>query len=95
MACLSAEATCAWLTKVAKINIVAVEPQETWDGTLNMNAVMTDFVVNMFPGRLSKEAATVVDDIAITGKMLDDGRIWELMRCIKDLKIGERTVDIL
>ena len=92
---LSAEATCAWLANVAKINIVAVEPQETRDRTLNTNSVMTDSIVNVFPSRVSKEAAMVVDDITMTRKMLDDGRIWELMRCIKDLKIGERTVDIL
>ena len=92
---LSAEATCARLADVPKVNIVAVEPQETQDRTLNTYAVMTDSVVNMFPAELSKEATTVVDDIAITGKTLDDGRIWELLRCVKDLKISERTVDIL
>ena len=31
---LSAEATCAWLADVLKVNVVAVEPQETRDRTL-------------------------------------------------------------
>ena len=83
------------MANIAKLNMVAVEPQETGDRTFNTNVIMTDSVVNVFPARLGKEAAIVVDDIAITGKTLDDGRIWKLVRCVKDLKIGERSVDIL
>lgn len=92
---LSAEVTCAWLADVAKLDIVAIEPQETRNRTFDTNAIMMDSVVNVFPARLSKEAATVVDNIAIAGKMLNNGRIWKLMRRVKDLKISERSVDTL
>lgn len=92
---LSAEATCAWLADVAKLDIVAIEPQETRNRTFDTNAIMTDSVVNVFPARLGKEAATVVENIAVAGKTLNDGRIWKLMRRVKDLKISERSVDIL
>ena len=85
---LSAEATCAWLANVAKLNIVAIEPQKTRNGTFNVNAIMTDSIVNVFPARLGEEAATVVDNIAIARKTLNDGRIWKLMRRVKDLKVS-------
>ena len=92
---LSAEATCAWLADVSKVNVVAVESQETRDRTLNTNAIMMNSVVDVFPAGFSKEATTVVDNITVTRKVLDDGRIGKLMRRVEDLKISERTVDIL
>lgn len=85
---LSAEVTCAWLANVAKLNIVAIKPQKTRNATFNANAIMTDSIVNVFPARLGEEAATVVDNIAIVRKTLNDGRIWKLMRRVKDLKIS-------
>ena len=84
MVILSTEATRAWLANVAELNIVAIKPQKTWNRTSDTNAVVTDFIVNVFPARLGEEAATVMDNIAIAGKTLNDGWILKLMRCVED-----------
>ena len=88
MVSLSTEATCAWLAKVAELNIVAIKPQKTWNRAFDTNAVVTDSIVKVFPARLGEEAATVMDNIAIAGKTLNDGRIWKFMRRIEDLKVS-------
>ena len=88
MVSLSAEATRAWLANVAELNIVAIKPQKTWNRTFNTNAVVADSIVNVFPARLGEEAATVMDNIAIAGKTLNDGWIGKLMRCVEDLKVS-------
>lgn len=88
MVSLSTEATRAWLANVAELNIVAIKPQKTWNRTFDTNAVVTDSIVNVFPARLGEEAATVMDNIAIAGKTLNDGWIGKLMRCVEDLKVS-------
>ena len=55
MVILFAEATCVWLADVAKLDIVAIEPQETRNRTFDTNAIMTDSVVNVFPARPVKK----------------------------------------
>ena len=85
MVSLSTEATCAWLANVAELK---KKTWKTWYRAFDTNAVVTDSIVNVFSARLGEEAATVMDNIAIAGKTLNDGRIGKFTRRVEDLKVS-------
>ena len=65
------------------------------NGTLNSDTVMTDTILNIFPARFTKIATAGTEDITIFRKTIDDSSIWHFVRGVKNLKISERSVNIL
>lgn len=65
------------------------------NGTLNSDTVMTSTILNIFPARFTKIATAGTEDITIFRKTIDDSWIWHFMRGVKNLKISERSVNIL
>ena len=65
------------------------------NGTLNSDTVMTDTILNIFPARFTKIATAGTEDITIFRETVNDSWIWHFVRGVKNLKISERSVNIL
>ena len=65
------------------------------DVLFNTDAKVSYAILHVGPPFFPKITATVVENITIFGKALDNGSIRHLMRSIKNLNIGQRTVNIL
>lgn len=92
---LMAMAASARLSFVPEVNQNFSKPHVVGNGTLNSDTVMMDPILNIFPARFTKIATAGTEDITIFRETINDSWIWHFVRSVKNLKIRERSFNIL